>query len=139
MKDDNAEVFKIHFVGLFSKKQDAVPLIYMHGWPGSHLEHLEIFDLYRKKYSPEDLPYHLINVSLPGWTLSSGPSLDRNFGTPDIARIINKLMVGLGFGSGYIAQGGDIGSFTAKVIVGTYDECKGEPRRPNEMDEASIR
>ncbi|EXJ57262.1 hypothetical protein A1O7_07609 [Cladophialophora yegresii CBS 114405] len=142
VKDDNGEVFKIHFVALFSKKQDAVPLLYMHGWPGSHLEHLDIFDLYRNKYSPEELPYHTIAVSLPGWTLSSGPPLDRDFDTEDIARIMNKLMIGLGFGSGYICQGGDIGSFTAKVIAGTYDECKdnfaisGEP--PKDVDESKI-
>ena len=125
VKDDNGEVFKIHFMALFSKKKDAIPLLYMHGWPGSHFEHLDLFDLYRKKYSPEDLPYHTIAVSLPGWTLSSGPSLDRNFDTEDIGRLMNKLMVGLGFGNGYICQGGDIGSFVAKVIAGTYDECKG--------------
>jgi microsomal epoxide hydrolase len=97
----------------------------MHGWPGSHFEHLDLFDLYRKKYSPDDLPYHTIAVSLPGWTLSSGPPLDRDFDTEDIARLMNKFMIGLGFGSGYICQGGDIGSFTAKVMAGTYDECKG--------------
>ncbi|KAH0832487.1 hypothetical protein AYO21_05169 [Fonsecaea monophora] len=125
IKDDDGEDFRIHFVGLFSKKQNAVPLLYMHGWPGSHLEHLEIMDLYRNKYSPEELPYHVIAPSLPGWTLSSGPPLTKNFTTEDIARIMNKLMVGLGFGSGYICQGGDIGSFTAKVMAGTYDECKG--------------
>ncbi|KEF50993.1 uncharacterized protein A1O9_12947, partial [Exophiala aquamarina CBS 119918] len=122
--DDDGEIFRIHFVALFSRKENAVPILYMHGWPGSHLEHLKLFDLYRKKYTPEDLPYHVIAVSLPGWTLSSGPPLDENFTLADIARIMNKLMVGLGFGSGYICQGGDIGSLAAKVIAGTYDECK---------------
>ncbi|ETI25700.1 hypothetical protein G647_02474 [Cladophialophora carrionii CBS 160.54] len=142
VKDDNGDVFKIHFIALFSKKENAVPLLYMHGWPGSHFEHLDIFDLYRNKYSPEELPYHTIAVSLPGWTLSSGPPLDRDFDTEDIARIMNKLMIGLGFGSGYICQGGDIGSFTSKVIAGTYDECKdnfavaGEP--PKDVDESKI-
>jgi pimeloyl-ACP methyl ester carboxylesterase len=98
----------------------------MHGWPGSHFEHLDIFDLYRKKYSPEDLPYHCIAVSLPGWTLSSGPPLGKDWGVEDTGRIMNKLMVGLGFGKdGYICQGGDIGSFTSKVMAGTYDEVKG--------------
>lgn len=45
----------------------------------------------------------------------------------DAARILNKLMVGLGFGSGYISQGGDIGSFVAKILAAKYDECKGKP------------
>jgi microsomal epoxide hydrolase len=24
----------IHFVGLFSKKEDAIPVLWLHGWPG---------------------------------------------------------------------------------------------------------
>jgi microsomal epoxide hydrolase len=32
------EGMTIHFVGLFSEKKDAVPLLLLHGWPGmSHL------------------------------------------------------------------------------------------------------
>ena len=34
-------------------------------------------------------------------------------------------MVGLGFGSGYIAQGGDIGSFVSRELAAKYDGCKG--------------
>ncbi len=106
----------------------------MHGWPGSHLEFLSMLDLFRKRYSPEDLPYHIIVPSLPGYTLSSGPPLTRDFQMVDIARLMNKLMVGLGFGGGYIAQGGDIGSFVGKIMLATYDECKGEHVRPNSKD-----
>ncbi|KAK5209300.1 hypothetical protein LTR41_004836 [Exophiala xenobiotica] len=125
IKDDDGEEFRIHFAALFSKRDNAIPLLYMHGWPGSHFEFLDILTLYREKYSsPEDLPYHIIAVSLPGWTLSSGPPLTKDFGMEDIGRIMNKLMLGLGFGSGYVLQGGDIGSFTAAIMSGTYDECK---------------
>ena len=28
---------KIHFVGLFSEKPDAIPLVLFHGWPGTFL------------------------------------------------------------------------------------------------------
>lgn len=38
---------------------------------------------------------------------------------------MNKLMVGLGFGGGYIAQGGDVGSFECRILNAFYDECKG--------------
>ncbi|KAK5418788.1 hypothetical protein LTR06_002538 [Exophiala xenobiotica] len=125
IKDDDGEEFRIHFAALFSKRDNAIPLLYMHGWPGSHFEFLDILTLYREKYSsPEDLPYHIIAVSLPGWTLSSGPPLTKDFGMEDIGRIMNKLILGLGFGSGYVLQGGDIGSFTAAIMSGTYDECK---------------
>jgi len=42
----------------------------------------------------------------------------------DISAIMNQLMVDLGFGSGYIAQGGDIGSRVAKTLGGEYEACK---------------
>lgn len=124
--DDDGEMFRIHFVGLFSQKRDAIPILYLHGWPGSHLEYLPTLDRYRKKYSPKELPYDVVAVSLPGWTLSSGPPLGKNFTMEDIARIMHKLMIGLGFGSGYVCQGGDLGSLISKIMAGKYNECKGE-------------
>lgn len=62
--------------------------------------------------------------SLVGYGFSSGPSTTSNTKTPDVAWIINSLMVGLGFGNGYIAQGGDIGSYVARILGSKFDECK---------------
>lgn len=31
------EDLTIHFVGLFSEKKDAVPIILLHGWPGGSI------------------------------------------------------------------------------------------------------
>lgn len=52
--------FQIHFVALYSKKADAVPLLLSHGWPGSFLEFLGTLDVLRESYTPEDLPFHVI-------------------------------------------------------------------------------
>ena len=125
IKDDNGEDFRIHFAALFSTKKDAVPLLFMHGWPGSHFEFLALMDLFRRRYTPDQLPYHIIDPSLPGYTFPSGPPLTRDFKTEDIARIVNKPMVGLGFGCGYIAQGGDIGSLMTCVLLAKHNERKG--------------
>jgi microsomal epoxide hydrolase len=32
--DDDGSTFSVHFVGLFSRKKDAIPLVFIHGWPG---------------------------------------------------------------------------------------------------------
>ena len=37
INDDDGENYSIHFVGLFSHKADAVPLLFLHVWPGSFL------------------------------------------------------------------------------------------------------
>jgi microsomal epoxide hydrolase len=63
--------------------------------------------------------------SLPGYTFSSGPPLDRDFTTLDVARITNQLMVNLGFENGYVAQGGDVGAGVGRILGVSYEPCKG--------------
>ena len=50
--------------------------------------------------------------------------LDKNFDTEGMSRVLDKLMIGLGFGDGYIAQGGDIGSFISRILGVTSSACK---------------
>lgn len=85
-----------------------------------------MLDKFRQEYTPDTLPYHLIVPSLPGYTFSSGPPLDRDFGTQDIARVFDQLMKDLGFESGYVAQGGDIGSRIARNLAVDFESCKGK-------------
>jgi microsomal epoxide hydrolase len=35
--DDDGSEFKLHFVGLFSDREDAIPIVLLHGWPGTSL------------------------------------------------------------------------------------------------------
>lgn len=126
IEDDDGHQYSIHFVGLFSKKADAIPLLLLHGWPGSFLEFLPILDHLRTAYTPETLPYHVIAPSMPGYTFSSPPPLHKDFRIEDIARVFDKLARGLGFGKGYIVQGGDIGSKVARVMAVEHNSCKGE-------------
>ena len=78
----------------------------------------------KQEFSPDTLPYHLIVPSLPGYAFSSTPPLDKDFNTGDIARVMNSLMTELGFGNGYVAQGGDIGSYVGRVLGTEYQACK---------------
>ena len=91
---------------------------------GSFLEFLPILDHYRNTYQASNLPYHLLVPSLPGYTFSSPPPLDKDFRLEDIARIVDKLAVGLGFGDGYVVQGGDLGSKVARFLD-VHPSCKG--------------
>lgn len=125
IKDDQGVEIDIHFLALFSKKKDAVPIAFYHGWPGSILEFLGVLDLLKKKYpSAEDLPYHVIVPSLPGYAFSSGPPLDRDYTMDQAATCLDKLMRGLGFNK-YLAQGGDLGSFISRLQAAMSDACVG--------------
>ncbi|KAF7365286.1 putative epoxide hydrolase [Mycena venus] len=115
--------YNIHFLALFSEKPDAVPIMMLHGWPGSFLEFLPILGILSTRYTSATLPYHIIVPSLPGYAFSDPPPLDRNFNLQDVARLLNSLMAQLGFDQ-YVVQGGDIGSQTARILVAEHANCK---------------
>lgn len=123
--DKEGNSIEIQFLALFSQRADAVPVAFLHGWPGSICEFLDILDILKGKYSPDNLPYHVIVPSFPGYAYSSGPPVDTDYGIDIAAGALNNLMVGLGFSSGYLAQGGDLGSFMSRLLAMSYDACKG--------------
>ena len=125
VQDAEGNTIELQFLALFSERADAVPIAFFHGWPGSICEFLDILDILRTRYSPKDLPYHIVVPSLPGYAYSSGPPNDSDYGVDIAAGALNNLMVGLGFGSGYLAQGGDLGSFMSRILAMKYDACKG--------------
>ena len=125
VKDDDGNELTIQFLALFSEKADAIPIAFFHGWPGSILEFLDMLDILRKRHSPQDFPYHVIVPSLPGYAYSSGPPVENDYGLEQATSALDNLMVGLGFGSGYMAQGGDIGSAVSRLLAANYDSCKG--------------
>ncbi|EUC46736.1 hypothetical protein COCMIDRAFT_4273 [Bipolaris oryzae ATCC 44560] len=114
----------LHFIALFSEKKDAIPLILMHGWPGSFVEFLSILSIVKKKYSTKDLPYHIVVPSLPGYTLSTIKGHDKHWDGENCGRVMNQLMLNLGFDK-YLAQGGDVGHHTARLMARDYEACVG--------------
>ncbi|PTB43513.1 hypothetical protein M441DRAFT_189529 [Trichoderma asperellum CBS 433.97] len=126
MTVDDAETGKIdvHFLALFSSNKDAVPIVFLHGFPSSFLELVPMMELLSEKYTPETLPYHVIVPSLPDYGLSGSPSENVEMTLDRAAGIMHQLMMGLGFSDGYVAQGGDLGSMLARIMSVKYNECK---------------
>lgn len=97
----------IHFLHVRSSKEDALPLILTHGWPGTVVEYLDVI---------EDLSrdFHLVIPSLPGFGFS-GPTRERGWNRYRIARAWAELMKRLGY-ERYGAVGNDGGSFVSPEI-----------------------
>jgi microsomal epoxide hydrolase len=121
--DDDDRHYDIHFLALFSTNTEAVPVLLLHGWPGSVVEFLPLLLQLRSHSSPGSLPYHLIVPHYIGYGFSSSPPPDRAFTHVDNARLLAKMMHTLGFGS-YVVQGGDLGSATATAIGSRDPACK---------------
>ncbi|KAK4066313.1 uncharacterized protein Triagg1_8145 [Trichoderma aggressivum f. europaeum] len=107
--DPESGEIEMHFLALFSSKMDAIPFIFLHGFPGSVFELLPMMELLLDKYTPATLPYHVIVPSLPNYGLSGSPNKNVEMTLDQAARIMHQLMIDLGFGEGYVAQGGDLG------------------------------
>ncbi|KAJ5217283.1 hypothetical protein N7468_010291 [Penicillium chermesinum] len=124
VKDTEAGQIDIHFAALFSRKKDAIPVVFLHGFPASFTEFLPMLELLTDKYTPETLPYHIVVPSLPGYGLSGSPSEDVEMSVNQSARLMNQFMMDLGFSDGYVVQGGDLGSMIARAMSVQYKECK---------------
>ncbi|KAH8195950.1 hypothetical protein TruAng_009870 [Truncatella angustata] len=125
LSDDDSKSYEIHFFGLFSTNASAIPVVLLHGWPGSMVEFLPILLKLRSQYEPSSLPYHIIVPHYVGFPFSSAPPLNREFTHLDNARLITRMVHALGFSeSGYVVQGGDLGSATATAIASVDPACK---------------
>ncbi|HET7090817.1 MAG TPA: epoxide hydrolase, partial [Anaerolineae bacterium] len=97
----------IHFIHVRSAKEDALPLILTHGWPGTVVEYLDVI---------EDLSqdFHLVIPSVPGFGFS-GPTREKGWNRYRIARAWAELMKRLGYDR-YGAVGNDGGSFVSPEV-----------------------
>src|SRR3989441_117192 len=101
----------IHFIHVKSPRENALPLIMTHGWPGSVVELLEtvgpLTDPTAHGGRAEDA-FDLVLPSIPGYGLSAEPT-ELGWGPGRVAQAWAVLMQRLGY-TRYVAQGGDVGS-----------------------------
>jgi epoxide hydrolase len=101
----------IHFLHARSSRDDAVPLLVLHGWPGTVVELLDLVSPLTTPDSPDDPAFHVVIPSHPGIGLS-GRTTEPGWGVQRTARAYAELMAGLGYPS-YVVQGGDHGAVLA--------------------------
>lgn len=90
----------------------------IHGWPGTFYEFDRIAGSLADPADPSAPAFHVVMPSLPGFCWSSPPPR-RNWTLQDSARVLNRLMLGLGYPR-YGAQAGDWGSFVAREMGARY-------------------
>jgi len=113
----------IHFIHERGQGPAPMPLLIMHGWPGSFVEMLDLVPLLadpaRYGGDPADA-FDVIVPSLPGYGFSDPPA--RPGMTPGkMAELFAGLMQGLGYPH-YGVQGGDWGASVATWIARQYPE-----------------
>ncbi|KAF8073514.1 Alpha/Beta hydrolase protein [Lyophyllum atratum] len=107
----------IHYVHKKSELEGAIPLLFVHGWPGSFLEVRKILPLLVEA-SPDHPSFHVVAISLPGFGFSAGPT-KKGFALNQYAEVAHKVMLALGYDE-YVTQGGDWGFFITRRMARLY-------------------
>ncbi|KZW02821.1 alpha/beta-hydrolase [Exidia glandulosa HHB12029] len=116
------EGISLHFVHQRSQRPDAIPLLLVHGWPGSFYEFYSVIDALTNPPNASDPAFHVIIPSVPGFLFSSTPQKN-GWTVKDTGRLLDTLVTEvLGYAS-YAIQGGDWGSIIA-TLMSDYPRCK---------------
>jgi len=111
------EGIDVHFVHQRSRHTAAIPLVFIHGWPGSFFEVTKIIgpltDPAAHGGRPEDA-FHVVALSLPGYGFSGKPR-ESGYSARRMAEVVAKLMARLGY-TRYGAQGGDWGAIIIRQL-----------------------
>ena len=118
----------VHYLHVPGKGPSPMPLLLLHGWPGSVFEFLDILPKLTEDFT-------VVVPSLPGFGLSFTPG-QRRFDILDMAARLDTLMTDVLGYPRYAAQGGDVGAFVAarlghahaKNLIGIHVDLLGVPR-----------
>jgi pimeloyl-ACP methyl ester carboxylesterase len=101
----------IHFIHVKSREANAMPLMLVHGWPGSIVEFLDqigpLTDPVKHGGRAEDA-FDVVVPSLPGFGFS-GPTREAGWNNIRIGKAFIELMGHLGYDK-FAMQGGDVGA-----------------------------
>lgn len=118
------EGIDVHFIhqkpNLQGKKLRVLPLLLVHGWPGSVYEFNKILPLLTTPREDKDYVFEVICPSIPGYGFSEPPH-QPGFSIASAARVFMKLMDRLGHKKFY-TQGGDWGSAITSIMAVAYPE-----------------
>ncbi|KZV81616.1 alpha/beta-hydrolase [Exidia glandulosa HHB12029] len=107
----------LHFIHARTENlHNAVPLLLLHGWPGSFHDFHKVVGPFVDPPHGGHPSYHVVVPSLPGFGFSSYPRRTP-FTFVEIGKLLHKLMTEvLGYDK-YLLQGGDWGGFIARSML----------------------
>ncbi|XP_063244853.1 juvenile hormone epoxide hydrolase 1-like [Bacillus rossius redtenbacheri] len=97
-----------------------LPLLLLHGWPGSVREFYGLIPLLTTPRTGVDFVFEVVAPSLPGYGFSDAASKP-GLGASQVAVVMKNLMKKLSFDKFYV-QGGDWGSIIATIMANLFKD-----------------
>ncbi|KAJ3541266.1 hypothetical protein NM208_g4128 [Fusarium decemcellulare] len=111
----------VHFIHEKTDDPNSIPLLLLHGWPGSFLEMVPLMNELKKKVKKTggqpNFNFNIVIPSLPGYGFSSPPPA--SWTIEDSARLMNTLMHEVLGYKRYAVHGTDLG---AGIAYSAYDQ-----------------
>jgi microsomal epoxide hydrolase len=120
---ERVDGLELHFLHVRSPHPTALPLLLVHGWPGSCFEFHKLIDplVDPTRHGGDDRDaFHVVCPSLPGHGFSQPPRRP-GFDVKSMAQVLADLMERLGYAR-YAAQGGDWGAIIGSWLASLYPE-----------------
>lgn len=115
------EGLQVHFLHVKpAEGRRAIPLLLLHGWPGSIVEFQKLIPLLTTPRQGQNFVFEVICPSLPGHAFSEA-ARKSGLGIIEIAQIMKKLMNRLGYYEYYI-QGGNWGAAISSAMARMYPQ-----------------
>lgn len=106
----------IHYLHIKSPRANAVPLMLIHGWPGSFADFTRVIEPLANPQDPGQIAFDLVIPSIPGFGFSV-PVKEKGYNMIRIATTFATLMDRLGYAK-FAVHGGDMGAGIAGIMFG---------------------
>ncbi|KAF2441102.1 alpha/beta-hydrolase [Karstenula rhodostoma CBS 690.94] len=117
-KYSSNESLGLHFIHQRSERDDAIPILFLHGWPSTSLEWEKVIIPLTNPSNASQPAFHVVAPDLPGYGFSPAPKAP-GLGAAEHATVFASLMAQLGY-TRYALYSTDLGAFIAMSYIVDY-------------------
>lgn len=112
------ESLDLHFIHQRSEREDAIPILFLHGWPSTSLEWEKVILPLTSPDDDSQPAFHVVAPDLPGFGFSPAPKAP-GLGSAEHATVFASLMEQLGYDR-YVLYSTDLGTVIAMSYIVDY-------------------
>ncbi|KAJ4344648.1 uncharacterized protein N0V89_012392 [Didymosphaeria variabile] len=112
------ESLDLHFIHQRSNRDDAIPILFLHGWPSTSLEWEKIILPLTNPEDDSQPAFHVVAPDIPGFGFSPAPKAP-GLGGAEHATVFASLMEQLGYDR-YVLYSTDLGTVVAMSYIVDY-------------------